>query len=99
MDVVFQCFIDFSGQEYKYFSIEDETMSSISRENSRFILQHDKTIEVKNVFDVSKTLFTHEASKKAVKITDFIMHPFLKNVICCCDDSKSVQIFWYQFEK
>merc|ERR1712141_549362 len=99
MDVVFQCFIDFTGKEYQYHSIHDAKISTMSKEDSRIILQHEKTVEIMKMNDLSKTLFTHEASKKAVKITNFIVHPLLKNVICCCDDPKSVQIFWYQCQK
>ena len=63
--------------------------------DSRIILQYGKNIEILDI-ETNRSLFSHEAPKKALEIMNFAVHPLLPNIVCCCDDSKSVQIFWHQ---
>ena len=73
-----------------------EKISSISWLNeSRIVLRHERKIEILDVKS-NQIAFTHEAPKKAMEVMDFALHPFIPNIICCCDDSKSVQIFGCQ---
>ena len=71
-------------------------ISSMSWLNeSGIVLKYERKIEILDVKS-NQIVFTHEAPKKAREVIDFAVHPFMPNIICCCDDSKSVQIFWYQ---
>ena len=97
-DNLFSCIYDSSDLDFKALdgvALDCEISSMTWLSDSRIILQYGKKIEIVDI-ETNRSVFTHEAPKKALEIMDFAVHPFLSNIICCCDDSKSVQIFWHQ---
>ena len=85
--------LDFKALDGVALDCEISSMTWLS--DSRIILQYGKNIEILDI-ETNRSVFSHEAPKKALEIMNFAIHPFLSNIVCCCDDSKSVQIFWHQ---
>ena len=97
-DNLFSCIYDPSDLDFKALdcvALDCEISSMAWLSDSRIILQYGKNIEILDI-ETNRSLFSHEAPKKALEIMNFAVHPLLPNIVCCCDDSKSVQIFWHQ---
>ena len=96
-DNLFSCIydsdLDFKALDGVALDCEISSMTWLS--DSRIILQYGKNIEILDI-ETNRSVFSHEAPKKALEIMNFAVHPLLPNIVCCCDDSKSVQIFWHQ---
>ena len=97
-DNLFSCIYDSSNLDFKALdgiALDCEISSMTWLSDSRIILQYGKNIEILDI-ETNRSVFSHEAPKKALEIMNFAVHPLLPNIVCCCDDSKSVQIFWHQ---
>merc|ERR1719464_442805 len=95
---LFSCIYDSSDLDFKALdgvALDCEISRMTWLSDSRIILHYGKHIEILDI-KFNRSLFSHEAPKKASEIMNFAVHPFLPNIVCCCDDSKSVQIFWHQ---
>jgi hypothetical protein len=97
-DNLFSCIYDSSNLDFNALdgvALDCEISSMKWLSDSRIILQYGKNIEILDI-ETNRSVFSHEAPKKALEIMNFAVHPLLPNIVCCCDDSKSVQIFWHQ---
>ena len=63
--------------------------------DSKLALRHEKKIQVFDLLS-KDSVFAQEASKKSTQMSDFDVHPTLPNVLCCCDNGKSLFLFQFQ---
>merc|ERR1711862_523928 len=79
-DNLFYCTYDCDlGTKAQNLNFDSQISSMKWLNDSKLILQHDKKVEIFDVI-LNQVVFSHEASKKAMEIMDFAIHPIYQTL-------------------